>query len=158
MRQTDMLEVVGLSERVHPGLLETLDVQTSRRELFPEGCFVLEAEGKVLGYVFSHPVKANTPPELNVPPPLITSQNTQLYLHDLVVAQEMRGNGQARAGVEKVLEVALKFESVSLISVYCTQIFWGRFGFSAIDISATEKLVGYGKGATFMVRSNTLGI
>lgn len=153
MRASDITKVVALSEQIHPELPESHEVQFQRRAIYPEGCFVLESRDEILGYVFSHPIVPYAPPALNAPPPPISRAHTQLYLHDIVVAPEMRGHGQAKAGIEQVLKLATQFKSMALISVYGTQSFWIRFGFKAFELPDREKLASYGGDASFMVRT-----
>lgn len=152
MQPADMADVVALSERIHPDLPEDAAVQSQRRDVFPAGCWVLERAGGLAGYVFAHPITPNAPPPLNTAPSRIEAAQSQLYLHDLVVAPETRGSGQARVGVEKILTLGQDFDSTALISVYGTQGFWARFGFAPAQLANPAKLASYGEGATFMIR------
>ena len=49
MTLQDLDRVQVLADAIHPAHPESRDVFTERQRLYPEGCHVLEAEGRVIG-------------------------------------------------------------------------------------------------------------
>jgi GNAT superfamily N-acetyltransferase len=173
MRESDLPGVMRVADEIHRDLPEAEAVFRERLALFPAGCFVLvdEDDGDgdgvesdvdnrdaVGGYVVSFPIRRGRPPALNalLDGGGIPVDADQYYLHDLAVLPRFRGRGAAAEGIGRVLEVAQRYASVCLISVYGTVAFWRRFGFvpEPVDAALQEKLRGYGPGASYMVRRN----
>ncbi|AEO64769.1 uncharacterized protein THITE_48458 [Thermothielavioides terrestris NRRL 8126] len=161
MRESDLPGVMRVADEIHRDLPEAEAVFRERLALFPAGCFVLsdvDNRDAVGGYVVSFPIRRGRPPALNalLDGGGIPVDADQYYLHDLAVLPRFRGRGAAAEGIGRVLEVAQRYASVCLISVYGTVAFWRRFGFvpEPVDAALQEKLRGYGPGATYMVRRN----
>ncbi|SPQ20746.1 8b3c0562-c869-4ddd-bcd2-73ed98b752b8 [Thermothielavioides terrestris] len=170
MRESDLPGVMRVADEIHRDLPEAEAVFRERLALFPAGCLVLvdddgegdgdggESDVVVGGYVVSFPIRRGRPPALNalLGGGEIPADADQYYLHDLAVLPRFRGRGAAAEGIGRVLEVAQRYASVCLISVYGTVAFWRRFGFvpEPVDAALQEKLRGYGPGATYMVRRN----
>ncbi|MFZ5779134.1 MAG: GNAT family N-acetyltransferase [Pseudomonadota bacterium] len=152
MRQGDLAEVLGVANAVHPELPESQAVFAERLSLFPRGCLVLSGHGGIAGYAVSHPIRRFQPPALDTMLGTLPVGADDYYIHDFVVAPMHRGSGQAAVGVELLLATAREYETTSLISVYGTAGFWGRFGFAAAGESMREKLLPYGANAIYMIR------
>ena len=151
--------LVRIADKLHPDLPESAQVFAERLKLFPEGCLALvEAEGgELYGYAISHPILRRQPPALNSLLGELASDADQYYIHDLVVVPEVRGWGLARNCIEKLLAtVAKRYSTTSLVCVYGTAPFWGRFGFvpEKIDEGMEQKLLDYGDDATYLERKN----
>ena len=157
MSVSDVEGVLRVAEEVHPDLPESGNVFTERVELFPNGCLVLVEDGKVCGYAISHPIRRHQPPTLNSLLGEIASDAAQYYIHDLAIVSKVRGRGLAAECMDKLLEIAKRYPSICLISVYGTASFWGRFGFVAepIDGVLAEKLRDYGEDAVYLSRQNS---
>lgn len=70
---------------------------------------------------------------------------------------ELRGRGFAREGIEELLAtVAKRYSTTSLVCVYGTAPFWGRFGFMPEEVGEEmkKKLLGYGNDAVYLERQN----
>ena len=148
--------VKALADRVHPGLPERVEVYADRLAAFPAGSRVLVSGGAVAGYAVSHPAKLFDPPPLDHLLGTIGPEADSYYIHDVVVASELRGQGLARLGVEAVL-AAVPYPATALVSVYGTMPFWAGFGF--VDETAalpSGKLAPYGDDARYMVRRTPL--
>ncbi|KAI9677131.1 MAG: hypothetical protein M1822_008240 [Bathelium mastoideum] len=101
-------------------------------------------------------------PESSEPPPLdsllgdIAPDANQYYIHDLAILPQMRGRGLAQECMEKISAIAKRYSTTSLVSVYGTAPFWGRFGFrlKEVDDVLRKKLLDYGDNATYLERND----
>ncbi|KAI1092479.1 acyl-CoA N-acyltransferase [Rostrohypoxylon terebratum] len=162
-REMSVDDIDGLllvADMVHSGLPESREVFTERVKLFPEGCLVLVdlvESDKVCGYSISHPIRHQEPPALNTMLGEIASDADQYYIHDIAVLPEFRGKGLAAECIDKLLAVADRYKTTSLVSVYGTSPFWGRYGFVPEPVGAAllEKLRQYGEDAVYLSRTNS---
>ncbi|KAK3364541.1 acyl-CoA N-acyltransferase [Lasiosphaeria hispida] len=156
MTVDDIPQLLQVADQVHPDLPESDDVFSERAQLFPDGCLTLADDGKVYGYAVSHPIRRGCPPALDSLLGEIPEDSDQYYIHDVAVLPELRGKGHAADAINKLLEVANRFATTCLVSVYGTGPFWGRFGFEPEPVSAVlqEKLRNYGDDAVYMSRRN----
>ncbi|EUC48166.1 hypothetical protein COCMIDRAFT_88151 [Bipolaris oryzae ATCC 44560] len=148
-----------IAATIHPDLAERDAVFLERITLFPKGCLGLFDDSNTLwGYLVSHPIRYQEPPELDSLLGEITQDVDQYYIHDLAILPEARGSRLAQEGVEKVLGTAAQaYKTSGLVSVYGTTSFWRKFGFEKPDVVSVklgEKLVGYGDGAVYLERKN----
>lgn len=131
------------------GLSEGLDALRSRARVSPGTCFVVEADGRIAGYLLALPYPADRYPDLR------ESETTafaspNLHLHDLVVSSPFRGRGLARRLLDHLVATArdLGFEQLSLIAVGNSRAFWSYQGFTARpDVVTTG---GYDLSAVYM--------
>ena len=65
MEPVDLEEVHSIADRTHPDHPEDFAVLAERRQLFPDGCKVLDRDGAIVGYAISHPWLFGAPPALN---------------------------------------------------------------------------------------------
>ena len=148
--------VKALADRVHPGLPERIDVYADRLAVYPAGSRVLVSGGTVVGYAVSHPARLFEPPPLDHLLGAIGPEVDSYYIHDVVVAPELRGQGLARSGVETVL-ASVPYPATALVSVYGTMQFWAGFGFADETAALPPgKLAPYGEDACYMVRRTPL--
>lgn len=158
MTLQDLDRVQVLADAIHPAHPESRDVFTERRRLYPEGCHVLEAEGRVIGYALSHPWRWGEPPPLNSRLGEIPRNASTYYIHDIALLPEARGKGYASQIVERAAEHAREagLGSLSLVSVNRSQVVWERLGFRATAAPGLDgKLMSYGSDAVLMVRDLT---
>lgn len=153
MTAGDLEGVSDVAKVVHAELPERIEVFARRFEIFPEGCRVLASgTGAVCGYAIAHPIRPFDPPELDALPGAISPETTQFYIHDIAIIREFRGGNFARAIIADLLQLADRYESAALVSVYGTYPFWERFGFRATEKDLSDKLAPYGEDAVFMTR------
>lgn len=155
MTAADMPAVVAIADRVHVDYPEDDAVLEERLQLFPDGCAILECDGKTAAYAITHPWRYAEPPELNVMLGTLPEPPTTYYIHDIAMLPETRGIGAGSAIVEAVIAEAAASgtSNVSLVAVNKSVPFWSRFGFEVIDVpSLRTKLLSYDADARFMVR------
>jgi hypothetical protein len=161
MSPPDLPAVDAIATNVHPAYPEDRAVFAERLRLFRRGCFVLDCDGTILGYVLSHPWKAFDPPSLNALVGQIPSPAETYYLHDIALLPEARGVGHTHAVVFKLIEEALNMglTTISLVAVGGTVPFWRAHRFVAVsDPALTRVLAGYDAEASFMVRNLSPGM
>jgi len=156
MRAADEPAVLALQRQAYPPTHhESWQVLGAKLALYPRGCWVIEDEGGLLGYLFSHPGRQEAPPllhaELSLP-----AQADAYALHDLALQPEARGRGLARRLFEQAEREAARsgLAVMSLVAVQGSAPFWARFGFAAV-LPAPPQLAGYGDSAVFMHRAGS---
>ena len=156
MNESDIPGVLRVADKIHADLPENEFVFRERLNLFPEGCLVFTENGEVGGYVISHPVRHGQPSALNSLLGEVTPDADQYYIHDLAILPGFRGRGLAAECICKLLDIAKRYPTTCLISVYGTAPFWARYGFAPTPVDAVmeEKLRGYGEDATYLSRGN----
>jgi GNAT superfamily N-acetyltransferase len=160
MQRADIPGLMAIAAVAHPSLPEREAVFAERVRLFPAGCRTLAGgDGRLHGYVLSHPWRAATPVPLDTLLAALPPQPTALYLHDLALLPTARGTGAADEVVLYLLELArgLGLHCASLVAVSGSAGFWDRQGFLASDAVAASRLQGYGEDARFMVHSLATG-
>jgi ribosomal protein S18 acetylase RimI-like enzyme len=156
----DVQSLLRVADEIHPGLPESDYVFAERVKLFPEGCFVLVEVGnesdEICGYAISHPIRHRQPPALDSLLGGIPPDADRYYIHDLAILPKFRGGGLAAECISQLFEVAKRYPSTCLVSVYGTAPFWGRFGFAAepVDEALLGKLREYGADAAYLSRRN----
>lgn len=132
-------------------LSEGVEALRSRGRASPATCFVLERGDHVAGYVLALPYPRFRCPDLARPEER-TFDSRNLHLHDLVIADDLRGRGLGSRLVRHLTETAarLSYERISLIAVGGTERFWAGHGYRP-DPGA-ELHGSYGDGAVYMSR------
>jgi N-acetylglutamate synthase-like GNAT family acetyltransferase len=157
MRPADLAGVVGVAAISFPDHFESLACFENRLALNPSGNFVLaQTDGAVRGYLVAYPWRSGTIPALNVVVPALPADADTLYLHDLALHPDVRGQGHSRTIVERLVARARRdgWTSVSLVAVNDAARFWEGHGFTVRDTPALRaKLVSYGADARAMSRS-----
>ncbi|MDF0533873.1 GNAT family N-acetyltransferase [Shewanella sp. A32] len=128
---------------------ESLAVLQNKWQLSPESCFVMVIRERVQGYCLAHPWLDGMPPELDqILGPCDTPDT--LYLHDIAVSSEARGNGFATQAFRRLVQFALQQQlgSVSLVAVQGAEDYWQMLGFS--QATAKKSLSNYPENACYM--------
>lgn len=151
MQAGDAAAVLALQQAAYPpSHHESWAVLGRKLALWPAGCWVLEDEAGLLGYLFSHPGRLDAPPllhaELSLP-----AQPDAYAIHDLALHPRARGQGLARRLVDCAQRQAQAagLQALSLVAVQGSAGFWARFGFEAVQ-PAPPQLASYGEAAVFM--------
>lgn len=101
--------------------------------------------------MISHPILKHHPPSLNSLLGEIAPNADQYYIHDLAILPEMRRQGHAVVAMERIMEVARRYETVCLVLVYGAASLWKVFGFV---VGMAEHLRRYGEDAAYLEREN----
>jgi GNAT superfamily N-acetyltransferase len=155
MSPDDLPRVALLAAQVHAAYPEDAAVFAERLRLYPAGCHVHEAGGRLVGYVLSHPWHDRSAPRLNSLLGALPASPMTYYIHDLALLPEARGTGAGSAIVAALVAQARAagLPSASLVAVHGSAEFWERHGFHEItDPALAEKLRSYDESARFMMR------
>lgn len=156
MMAADLEAVRAIADRVHEAYPEDTAVFVERLTLYPDGCYVLDAAGDVVGYLIGHPWHDRNPPKLNARLGAIPERPTTYYIHDVAILPDHR---KARKAWEIVTASiaraqAAGFASVSLVAVSGSAPFWKRFDFQRVDApDVAAELASYDGDACLMVRA-----
>ena len=139
-------------------IVEDLTVLADKLQRCPEGCWMCVADGTPVGYMFSHPARLTSPPELNK---MLKdgngTANDCYFIHDVAVMRSHRGLGIARRLVTNAFRVASTngHTVVALVSVQGSRGYWQRLGFQPF-LGPQETLnyirQSYGDAACYMVQ------
>lgn len=156
MRTDDVDGVVAVARSAFPNHFEALACFAERLALFPEGCFALASADGIKGYLIAYPWPLGEIPPLNSLLGALPEARETIYLHDLALHPDIRGQGHARPIVERLAAEAgaLGVRRIALVSVNDTVPFWQSMGFEPVlaDAVVARKLVSYGADSTYMVR------
>ncbi|GGV22022.1 GNAT family N-acetyltransferase [Streptomyces spectabilis] len=134
------------------GLSEGRAALESRAASSPGTCFVLDGGRGAAGYVLALPYPLFQCPDLTLgEASAFPSRN--LHLHDLVIAEHLRGGGLARRLLRHLSATArsLTYERISLVAVGGSDTFWAAHGFAAHpDVPLPD---GYGADALYMSKA-----
>ena len=145
------------------GLSEGRAALESRARRSPETSFVLELDRKVAGYVVALPYPSLQYPDLHRPEEefALTAEGTadecggvNLHLHDLVVAEGVRGRGLAKLLLRRLESIAIqgrRFATISLVSVGDSEGFWAAAGYRPQREVGTPE--GYGSQSVYMSKA-----
>jgi len=156
MRANDLDGVVAVAASAFPGHFESRACFEERLRLFPQGCFALAATDTVKGYLITYPWPLGAIPPLNSLIGKLPERRDALYLHDLALHPDMRGQGQVRPILERLVRDtrAMGIPAIALVSVNDTAAFWQAMGFQPApdDDAIGRKLHSYGDGSVYMIR------
>jgi ribosomal protein S18 acetylase RimI-like enzyme len=93
---------------------------------YPRGCYLARKDKQVVGYIISFPYVLNEVYPINEHYAETLEPNC-LYIHDLCVSKDHRGEGIAKALVAKTIDNELSPKA--LVSVMKSERFWHKFGF-----------------------------
>jgi GNAT superfamily N-acetyltransferase len=158
MTDADLADVQALADTIHVDHPEDAAVFADRLRLYPQGCAVLDVDGRLIGYALTHPWRYGEPPPLNSELRHIPQNATTYYLHDVALLPEARGRGYAMQIGDRLMCHAEQegFPNLSLVAVNGSQPFWEKLGFRVTVIPGLEsKLLSYGPDAVLMVRHLT---
>lgn len=136
----------------------------NKLEQAPDCAFVIEcadahqgAEQKLAAYLFALPIHIEEPPALDASDLIVPSTANCLYLHDLAIAPEGRGQGLSRPLLQAFFLCAKQHNlpQSSLIAIQNSATFWQKHGFRPTPLSTSApiqaKLKNYGQ-AHYLIR------
>lgn len=151
--QADLQEIKALSERVHPGLPEDLDVFAERLRLYPDGTLVCGHGDRLQGYAISHPWMRDSAPSLNASIGAIPENADTYYFHDFALDVPARGLGLGVQAIAILKAHAHRagFRTINLVAVNASDGFWESHGFKPRHADGlAQKLATYGADARYM--------
>ncbi|MGC0327217.1 putative N-acetyltransferase YhbS [Streptomyces sp. SAI-170] len=130
-------------------LLEGRATLESRGRASPSTCLVLHLDGRLAGYVLALPYPAFRYPDLSRPERTVF-RSTNLHLHDLVVAEPLRGRGLGSRLLHRLTATASaqRYRRISLIAVGGMEPFWAAHGY--LTHREVELPASYGENAAYM--------
>jgi ribosomal protein S18 acetylase RimI-like enzyme len=155
--QSDLDLVNEIADRIHTSLPERSEVFAEKVRLFPSGCRKLVIDKKMVGYGISHPWILYAIPPLDEFLVGLPARPECIYIHDVVVLPEARGQNAAGHYIDylKALAAKSKLPSLALVSVYGTDVLWSRYGFQVVQNDQLDrKLKSYGATAKYMIWTN----
>lgn len=160
-QQFDMPEIISVQSVCYRTVKpERLEVLSEKLGIYPKGCLVAEIDGRVVGYMFSHPWRLWVPPEIDSFLGCLPKNPDCFYIHDVAVLPTCRGLGIARDLIEKARVIAVEnhLDSLTIIAVQDSENFWEQFGFRRPEcenenIKQTLSILkSYQEGATYMIK------
>ncbi len=156
MTAADLDAVAALALVAFPDHYEGRACFANRLALYQSGCLVLaDGAGPVRGYLVAYPWRAGEAPTLNTLVDALPGDADLVYLHDLALHPEVRGQGWSHPAVERLADDARAagWPALALVAVNDAGPFWARHGFAVEDSPAmARKLASYGPGARYMLR------
>ncbi|MCX4735409.1 GNAT family N-acetyltransferase [Streptomyces sp. NBC_01363] len=134
------------------GLSEGRAALQSRAHASPATCFVVEHGNRTAGYLLALPYPMFEYPDLNRAEDIVF-HSRNLHLHDLVIAEELRGRGLAKGLLRHFTGTAGSkgYEAISLVAVSGSDTFWAVNGYRAHrDVTPPKS---YGADAVYMSRA-----
>jgi GNAT superfamily N-acetyltransferase len=152
------LDDIGAMLRIeavcHPLFPERAEIHAEKIGLFGAGCRVLAQEGVVCGYGLSYPYRLGVVPPLDRFMGSLRADADCLFIHDVALLPQARGQGAAGTFVGDAADLAwgLGLAHLALVSVYGTTRVWARYGFvETAPRGEAGTLAGYGATARYMV-------
>ncbi|MFI1486975.1 GNAT family N-acetyltransferase [Streptomyces sp. NPDC020747] len=153
--------IVAIESRAYAGLglSEGRAALRSRAEISPSTCFVLDVGSGPAGYLLALPYPAFRYPDLErteetaAPPhPVPGPGSGNLHLHDIVVAEGLRGRGLGQRLLHHFTLTARSrgYERISLIAVGRSDTFWSARGYTTHPGVSPG---GYGADAVYMSKA-----
>lgn len=132
---------------------EDLPVMARKLELSPESCFVCRVNRDVKGYILAHPWLKCQIPELHVRIAELPPGADSMYVHDLAVTSEVRGQHAAVALFTAMRKAAIAagFRYSHLVAIQSSFRFWEKMGYKPMNNTTLQgKLNSYPPGAVVM--------
>lgn len=151
IRDEDWGEIVALEAGAYTplGLSEGRAALESKVRASPATCFALDVERGLAGYLLALPYPASEVPELSRREE-VAFRSRNLHLHDLVIAEDLRGAGLGKRLLRHLTLRARTqgYEQISLVAVGSSRTFWSANGFAERRGAVNPE--GYGPGSVYM--------
>lgn len=149
----DIHAILAVQALCYPtNLIESAATLQRKQQLSPETSWLIETEGKVIGYLFCHPWHGATPPALKKELEQIPAPADRFYIHDLAIAPAGRGKKLAEQLLQHALSWAqqAQFSQAMLVAVLGADAFWKKHHFIAMPTTPSSS---YGSDAVCMLRA-----
>lgn len=141
MQSADLPAVIKLQDRCYAAeLFEPAEVVVNRFKNCTETCWVALYQDKLWGYLFTYPSTVGKIGALAEDFQPLADADC-LYLHDMAVSSDARGQGVARALLQQAEQYALakQFNSLALVAVQNSSSYWQQQGFVAVAETTAEQ-------------------
>lgn len=138
------------------GLSEGRAALESRWRVSPDTCFTINIGDRLVGYTIALPYPVFEHPELSSGEET-TFASDNLHLHDLVIAEDLRGAGLATILLRWLATTAQRWRHtrMSLVAVTDSEAFWSARGFRTCrGVPVSHE---YGANAVYMTRELRFG-
>lgn len=158
-QEGDVVAIVALQKRCYREVFHESEQAFLSKIKGSKGfCWIVEGQDKVLAYLMSVPAKTPYIPCLHMENYQQPEGADILYLHDMAITPQARGQGLKRRLLDKVLVHAhqVHFRQVILIAVQNSVPVWEKEGFSVVDANSLglEKVLqSYGSDAKLMSKT-----
>lgn len=159
MQAVDLPAVVKLQDRCYSAeLFEPADLVKRRYLAFPQSCWVATYQDKLWGYLFCYPSLLGKVNPLGEDFTEV-SQADCLYLHDMAVSSDARGQGVAQQLLAAAEQQArqLSLCALTLVAVQNSASYWQQRGFNPVRTLSPEaitNLASYsGQQAQYLVKT-----
>lgn len=156
MAAADLDGVIRIARLAFPDHFEDRSCFAERLDLYPRGCFTLELAGEIAGYLIAYPWTTGSAPPLNSLIHALPQDADLIYLHDLALHSEARGQGLTSAMIDRLAAQASDdgWNAIALVAVNRAASFWSKMGFEVVeDPAMAAKLASYGTEAAYMRRA-----
>lgn len=139
-----------------PFLVEPEAAFASRLAMQMQVCLAAECDGVLAAYLLAHGWPRRSPPPVGAILPRAAVSEV-LFIHDLAVGGQGRGQGLGRRLVEAAFAIAARqqLNCAELIAVEGAATYWQTLGFAEGDVDGElrAKVAAYGQDARWMTRS-----
>ncbi|QLG87519.1 GNAT family N-acetyltransferase [Chitinibacter bivalviorum] len=128
----DLPSILDIQAACYPiELHEEYDTFLAKLQASPETNWLIEANGKILGYLFCHPWRGDAAPELNRVITSCPEIPDRFYLHDLAIHPQARGQNLSISLAHQALQWAqqMEYQNAMLVAVEGAEQFWQKLGF-----------------------------
>lgn len=159
MTESDLPAVMAIQASSYPQrYIEGLATFRSKLKLNPTGCWVACLDQAVRGYLVTVHSDEHHFPSLNVDAVVAPEHPSMLFIHDLALMPDARGQGLSERLLLCALEHARScaLNTIALVAVQGTERFWTRQGFQTCTPRhpvMQQRLASFGADALFMMRA-----
>ncbi|QZA78961.1 GNAT family N-acetyltransferase [Deefgea tanakiae] len=149
---SDIQAILDIQAACYPAdFIESAETLLCKQALAPNTSWLIETQGEVMGYLFCHPWRHDTPPQLGKKLTQLPAQPDRFYIHDLAILPAGRGKQLAEQLIEHAISWAkqAQLDRVMLVAVQGAESFWQKHHFAA---KAFPRVEGYGDDAVCMHR------
>lgn len=135
MQLSDLFSIDRIQRRsFSEDLLESMDLFEQIIKAYPQGNFVYETEQGIGGYLLTNPIPDDMIDGFEGGCPPLTGSETRLYLHDLCLDPDFRGQGIAQKLCAHLWGFAKeqRMKTAVGVAVQGSFPFWQKMGFTAI--------------------------
>nr|WP_314899820.1 GNAT family N-acetyltransferase [uncultured Deefgea sp.] len=150
---SDIQAILDIQAACYPAdFIESAETLLCKQALAPNTSWLIEIQGEVMGYLFCHPWRHDTPPQLGQKLTKLPEQPDRFYIHDLAILPAGRGKQLAKQLIEHALNWAqqAEFDRAMLVAVQGAKSFWQKHHFT---VKTPQQVEGYGDDAACMHRA-----